>query len=219
MIDERALQDILYKEFAKIGKSLSSPKRIELLDLLIQGPKSVEELAQATTMSVANVSQHLRTLYNLQMVTSKKEGNYVIYSIKDQDVRNFLNNLHALAEKQFMEVKYIKEEFQNDRLGLQGLSPAKLDKWLKEDVVLLDVRPTTEYESNHIDGAISMPVDELEENVSSLPADQKIVVYCRGTYCLLSAEAANLLKKHDFTPYRLEFGVQEWEQYLQTIKK
>lgn len=220
MVNERILQDSLYGEFAKIGKCLSSPKRIELLDLLVQGPKSVDELAQATSMTVANVSQHLRTLYHSNMVTTKKEGNYVIYSIKDKEILDFLNHFHSLAEKQYMEVQQIKQEFLNSSLGFEGIPLEELDQWLTDDnVTFIDVRPTTEYESNHISGAQSIPLEELEERSVSFSKDQELIVYCRGTYCLLSAKAAEILEKQGLDVYRLEFGVQDWEKYQEQMKK
>lgn len=214
MTDERKLTDMLYQEFARIGKSLSSPKRLEILDLLSQGPKSVEELSQATTMSVANVSQHLRTLYNSRMVTSHKEGNYVIYELMDQGIADFLDTLHTLSEKQYMEVQRIKQEFLNANSRLDEISLEELSNRMeKGEVLLLDVRPETEYESNHIPGAISMPVEELGEKLSSLPKNKEIVAYCRGTYCLMATEAVEILHEQGIDASRLQEGVQDWYQY------
>src|SRR5690625_78348 len=170
MLNERNLKDLLYQEFARIGKSLSSPKRLEILDLLSQGPKSVEALSKATTMSVANVSQHLQTLYNSRMVKFQKEGNYVIYELADEAISDFINSLHTLSEKQFVEVQQIKQEFLNANLGMYGLSLSALkDRMEKGEVLLLDVRPKEEYENAHIRGAVSMPIEELREKISSLP--------------------------------------------------
>src|SRR5690625_2866024 len=218
MSDERKLTDLLYEEFARIGKSLSSPKRLEILDLLSQGPKSVEELSKATTMSVANVSQHLRTLYNSKMVTSHKEGNFVIYELMDEGFADFLETLHMLSEKQYMEVQQIKQEFLNadhdvDRISLEELN----ERMDNGEILLLDVRPRSEYESSHIPGAISIPVEELEEQYSTLPTDQEIVAYCRGTYCLMASRAVELLKEQGIYAYRLQEGVQDWYDYQEDI--
>ncbi|MEY8292470.1 metalloregulator ArsR/SmtB family transcription factor [Carnobacteriaceae bacterium 52-44] len=218
MSDERKLTDLLYEEFARIGKSLSSPKRLEILDLLSQGPKSVEELSKATTMSVANVSQHLRTLYNSKMVTSHKEGNFVIYELMDEGIADFLETLHMLSEKQYMEVQQIKQEFLNadhdvDRISLEELN----ERMDNGEILLLDVRPRSEYESSHIPGAISIPVEELEEQYSTLPTDQEIVAYCRGTYCLMASRAVELLKEQGIYAYRLQEGVQDWYDYQEDI--
>lgn len=213
MLNERNLRDLLYQEFARIGKSLSSPKRLEILDLLSQGPKSVDALAKSTAMSVANVSQHLKTLFNSRLVKFKKDGNYVIYELADEVITDFLNSLHALSEKQLMQVQQIKEEFLNNQLGLEGITLSELkDRMDKGEVLLLDVRPREEYEKSHIPGAVSIPIEELEEKLSSLPANFDVVAYCRGPYCLMSAEAVEILKAKGINAYRLEDGVREWQQ-------
>ncbi|MFJ6209527.1 ArsR/SmtB family transcription factor [Lysinibacillus sp. NPDC092081] len=213
MLNERNLKDLLYQEFARIGKSLSSPKRLEILDLLSQGPKSVDALAKNTEMSVANVSQHLKTLFNSRMVKFKKEGNYVIYELADEIISDFLITLHALSEKQLIQVQQIKDEFLNDQLGLEGITLSELlPRMEKGEVLLLDVRPKEEYEEAHIPGAISIPIEELEEKLASLPANCDVVAYCRGPYCLMSVEAVKILKSKGIKAFRMEQGVKEWLQ-------
>ncbi|MFD1068186.1 ArsR/SmtB family transcription factor [Oceanobacillus locisalsi] len=213
-MNERNLKDLLYQEFARIGKSLSSPKRLEILDLLSQGPKSVEVLSKITTMSVANVSQHLQTLNNARMVKYRKEGNYVIYELADVSISDFINSLHNLSEKQFAQVQQIKQEFLNANMGMAGVSFEELNKRMeKGEVLLLDVRPKEEYENGHIPGAVSIPVEELEEKLSSLPANQDVVAYCRGPYCLMSVEAVELLKSKGIHAYRFEKSVQDWNEF------
>lgn len=215
MLNERNLKDLLYQEYARIGKSLSSPKRLEILDLLSQGPKSVDTLAKSTAMSVANVSQHLKTLFNSRLVKFKKDGNYVIYELADEVISDFLNSLHALSEKQLMQVQQIKEEFLNDQLGLEGITLSELKERMdKGEVLLLDVRPKEEYEKSHIPGAVSIPIEELEDKLSSLPANFDVVAYCRGPYCLMSAEAVEILKAKGINAFRLEDGVREWQQIV-----
>ncbi|MEN1970092.1 metalloregulator ArsR/SmtB family transcription factor [Lentibacillus sp. N15] len=214
MLNERNLKNLLYQEFARIGKSLSSPKRLEILDLLSQGPKSVEALSKVTTMSVANVSQHLQTLYNSRMVKYQKNGNYVIYELADTAILDFLNSLHTLSEKQFVEVQQIKQEFLNANLGMDGVSLSELkDRMKKGEVLLLDVRPKEEYENAHISGAVSIPVEELREKLSSLPTNREVVAYCRGPYCLMSVEAVELLRSKGINAYRLEKSVQDWNEF------
>ncbi|MDX8363366.1 metalloregulator ArsR/SmtB family transcription factor [Cytobacillus sp. IB215316] len=214
MLNERNLKDMLYQEYARIGKSLSSPKRLEILDLLSQGPKSVDALAKCTTMSVANVSQHLKTLYNSKLVKFKKEGNFVIYELADEVISNFLISLHALSEKQYMQVQQIKEEFLNNQLDIEGITFIELkDRMEKGEVLLLDVRPKEEYEKAHIPGAVSCPIEELEAKLASLPAKSNVVAYCRGPYCLMSAKAVEILKEKGINAFRLEDGVREWEQF------
>ena len=218
--DERKLKDSLYQELARIGKSLSSPKRLEILDLLAQGPKSVEELSKATTMSVANVSQHLQTLHHSKMVTSHKEGNFVIYELIDEGVADFLETLHTLSEKQYMEIQQIKKEFLNadhdiDRISLEELN----ERMEKGEILLLDVRPQSEFENSHIPGAVSMPVEELEEKLRTLPTNQEIVAYCRGTYCLMATKAVELLKEQGLKAYRLQEGIQDWQEFQESSQK
>lgn len=218
MINERNLKDLLYQEFARIGKSLSSPKRLEILDLLSQGPKSVEALSKATSMSVANVSQHLQTLYNSRLVKFSKKGNYVIYELADEVISNFLDSLHSLSEKQLVQVQQIKQEFLNNQFGMEGVSLSELkDRMEKGEVLLLDVRPKEEYEEAHIPGAISIPIEELEEKLSSLPTDYDVVAYCRGPYCLMAVKAVELLKTKGVKAFRLEKSVYDWRQFVEEL--
>lgn len=213
-MNERNLRDLLYQEFARVGKSLSSPKRLEILDILSQGRKSVETLAKNTEMSVANVSQHLQTLLNARLVKFTKEGNFVIYELADDVIADFLSTLHALSEKQLIQVQQIKEAFFNEHLGIEGVTLAQLvTRMEKGEVLLIDVRPKEEFEKAHIPGAVSIPIEELEEQLSSLPTDFDIVAYCRGPYCLLSAQAVKMLKAKGINAFRLKEGVLEWKNF------
>ncbi|WP_141992092.1 metalloregulator ArsR/SmtB family transcription factor [Bacillus sp. B4EP4a] len=212
MFNERYLKDLLYQEFARIGKSLSSPKRLEILDILSQGPKSVEALSKAANMSVANVSQHLQTLANSRLVKFQKKGNYVIYELADAAISDFLTSLHTLSEKQFVQVQQIKKKFLNVNLEMDGISLSEIkDRMDKGEVILLDVRPMEEYEEAHIPGAVSMPIEELSEKLSTLPSNCDVVAYCRGCYCLMSVEAVELLRSKGFNAFRLEEGVHDWK--------
>jgi len=204
---------LLYQEFARIGKSLSSPKRLEILDILSQGPKSVDALAKSTDMSVANVSQHLKTLFNARLVKFSKEGNFVIYELADEVIAKFLTTLHALSEKQLIQVQQIKEEFFNEHLGIEGVTLVDLvTRMDKGEVLLLDVRPKEEFEQAHIPGAVSMPIEELEDQLATLPTHVDIVAYCRGPYCLMSAEAVKMLTAKGIKAFRLEEGVLDWQR-------
>ncbi|WP_019156538.1 ArsR/SmtB family transcription factor [Robertmurraya massiliosenegalensis] len=219
MQNERTLKDLLYQEFARIGKSLSSPKRLEILDILSQGPKSVEALSKATTMSVANVSQHLQTLSNSRLVKFQKQGNYVIYELADTAISDFLASLHTLSEKQFVEVQQIKQEFLNANLGMDGISLEALKERMENgEVLLLDVRPKEEYDVAHIPGAISMPMEDLKEKLASLPSNCDVVAYCRGPYCLMSVEAVELLKAHGLNAFRFEKSVHDWNQFESQLR-
>lgn len=214
LINERNLKDVLYGEFARIGKSLSSPKRLEILDLLSQGPKSVHSLSKITTMSVANVSQHMQTLLNANLVKFQKKGNFVIYELANEVISEFLMSLHTLSETQLAQVQQIKQEFMNANLGMDGISLEELNKRMeKGEVLLLDVRPKEEYEKAHIPGAVSLPVEKLREKLSSLPSNRDVIAYCRGPYCMMSAEAVELLKTKGINAYRLESSVHDWRQF------
>ncbi len=213
MVDERNLKDLLYQEFARIGKCLSSPKRLEILDILSQGPKSVEALAKNTDMSVANVSQHLKVLFNARLVIFKKEGNFVFYELANEIIADFLTTFHALSEKQLSQVQQIREEFLNNQLGLDGITLTDLaSRMNKGEVLLLDVRPKEEFEKAHIPGAVSIPIGELETHLASLPTNCDVVAYCRGPYCLMSAEAVKILKASGINAFRLEEGFRKWQQ-------
>nr|WP_233711603.1 metalloregulator ArsR/SmtB family transcription factor [Lederbergia citrisecunda] len=206
---------MLYQEFARIGKSLSSPKRLEILDLLSQSPKSVEGIAKSTGMTVANVSQHLQTLHNARLVNFKKQGNFVIYELANSAVSDFMGTLHQLSEKQLVEVQQIKKEFLNNHFEMEELSLPELKKRMeKGEVLLLDVRPKEEYEEAHIPGAVSIPIEELEDKLASLPSNCDVVAYCRGPYCLMSVKAVELLKTKGINALRLEKSVQDWNQFI-----
>jgi rhodanese-related sulfurtransferase len=213
--DERALKDMLYQEFARIGKCLSSPKRLEILDLLSQSPKSVEGIAKNTGMTVANVSQHLQTLHNARLVNFKKQGNFVFYELADSTVSDFITIFHNLSERQLVQVQQIKKEFLNNNFEMEGLSLPELKNQMENgEVLLLDVRPREEYEEAHIPDAVSIPIEELEEKLSSLPANIDVVAYCRGPYCLISVDAVELLKSKGINAFRLEKSVKDWMQFI-----
>lgn len=215
MAEERLLRDLLYQEFARIGKCLSSPKRLEILDLLSQSPKSVESIAKNTQMTVANVSQHLQTLHNAKLVNYKKQGNFVFYELADSAITDFMRTLHSLSEKQLVQVQQIQKEFQNKHLKMEGLSLIELKNRMDNgEVLLLDVRPKEEFDVAHIPGAISVPIEELEERLASLPSNCDVVAYCRGPYCLMSVEAVELLKTKGVNAFRLEQSVQDWNEFV-----
>ncbi|MDN4090027.1 ArsR/SmtB family transcription factor [Paenibacillus polymyxa] len=214
-MNERDFKDGLFTEYARIGKCLSSPKRLEILDILIQGPKSVEVLSKMTSMSIANVSQHLQTLYQAKLVQSKKQGNFVYYELSDSSVLHFLNSLYDLSEKQLIEVQHIKEQFLGQFSDVEGVTMEELAMRMeKGEVTLLDVRPRDEYETAHIPGAVSVPIEELAEQLSLLPADSKIVAYCRGPYCLMAVRAIELLQAHGFKARHLDKSVHDWNDFI-----
>lgn len=212
----RKWKDQFYQEFARIGKCLSSPKRLELIDLLAQGPKSVDQLAKNTAMSVANVSQHLQTLHEARLVRFIKKGNFVVYELADMSVANFMVSLHRLSENRLIEIQSLKTELLRDYKSMEPIAMEELMERLeKDEVFLLDVRPKEEYERGHIPGAVSIPIEELEKHLSALPANKEIVAYCRGPYCLMSAQAVEIMIRRGLKASRLEEGVHEWHHYFE----
>ena len=206
----RAFKDAIYEQFARIGKSVSSPKRLELLDLLCQGPRTVEVLAKESNLAVANASQHLQVLRAARLVAAEKEGLYVIYRLADQTVCEFFRTMRVLAESRLAEVHQIKRRFLEGRKGMEPVDRnALLELVRKGAVTVLDVRPVEEYNAAHIPGAISIPLKELQLRLLDLPRDQEIVAYCRGPYCVLSIQAVEMLRSRGFQAVRLEEGIQD----------
>jgi len=207
----RRFKDAIFEQFARIGKAVSSPKRLELLDILCQGERTVESLAKETGLTVANASQHLQVLRAARLIEAEKMGLYVTYRLADQMVCEFFISMRVLAEKRLAEVEQIKRQFLE---GRKGMEPVDRDALLKRvcegTVTVLDVRPPEEFQAGHIPGAISIPLKELKRRLSKMPSDQEIVAYCRGPYCVLSIQAVELLRKKGFNAVRLEEGIQDW---------
>lgn len=207
----RAFKDAIYEQFARIGKAVSSPKRLELLDLLCQGERTVEVLAKESSLTVANASQHLQVLRAARLVETEKEGLFVIYRLSDQTVCEFFLAMRVLAQSRLAEVEQIKRQFLEGKEGMEPVDRTALIERVRQGAVtVLDVRPVEEYITAHIPGAISIPLKELEHHLSELPRDQEIVAYCRGPYCVLAIQAVEILRSKGFKAVRLEDGVQDW---------
>jgi rhodanese-related sulfurtransferase len=207
----RQFKDAIYEQFSRIGKAVSSPKRLEMLDLLCQGEKTVETISTETGLTLANTSQHLQTLKAARLVDAEKEGLYVKYRLADEMVCEFFRAMRVLAENRLAEVDMIKRRFLE---GREGMEPVNRDDLLKRviegGVTVLDVRPVDEYRTGHIPGALSVPLGHLKELLSKLPKDQEIVAYCRGPYCVLAVQAVDMLREKGFNAIRLEESVQDW---------
>ncbi len=207
----RRFKDEIYEQFSRIGKAVSSPKRLELLDILCQGERTVEALAKETGLTVANASQHLQVLRTARLVETEKMGLYVTYRLADQMVCEFFLSMRVLAEKRLAEVEQIKRQFLE---GREGMEPVDRDALLKRvrdgEMTVLDVRPSEEYQAGHIPGAISIPLKELELRLAKLPRDHEVVAYCRGPYCVLAIQAVEVLRAKGFHAVRLEEGIQDW---------
>jgi rhodanese-related sulfurtransferase len=207
----RAFKDAIYEQFARIGKAVSSPKRLELLDILCQAPRTVEVLAKETGLTVANASQHLQVLRATRLVETEKEGLFVIYRLADQAVCEFFRTMRVLAESRLAEVEQIKRQFLEGREGMQPVNREALLGLVREGAVtVLDVRPAEEFNVGHVAGAISIPLNELQLRLSDLPRDQEIVAYCRGPYCVLSVQAVEMLRERGFKAVRIEEGIQDF---------
>jgi len=208
---KRTFKDLLYEQFARIGKALSNGHRLELLEVLAQGEHSVETLAQETGMSVANASQHLQVLRAAQLVDVRRQGIYIYYRLADERVFALWQAMREVGEARIAEIDRIVQTYLHDRSLLQPISAAELLRRLTEgNVILLDVRPAEEYAAGHLPDALSIPVADLEARLSELPQDREIVAYCRGPYCVFADEAVALLRTNGYRARRLEQGLPDW---------
>jgi rhodanese-related sulfurtransferase/DNA-binding MarR family transcriptional regulator len=211
---KRMFKDRVYEQLARIGKAVASPQRLELLDLLSQAPRTVENLAQEVHLTVANTSRHLQVLRAARLIEAEKEGVFVRYHLADEAVADFFRSLRVLAASRLAELDQITRQFFKNRDPLEPIDrKALLARARKGLVTVLDVRPTVEYRSGHIAGAISIPLAELKGRLAELPRDQDIVAYCRGPYCVLAAQAVELLQEHGFRAVRLEDGTADWQAH------
>ena len=209
---KRQFKDALYNQFARIGKALANPHRLELLELLAQGERNVEELAREAGLPIANASQHLQALRVAQLVEVRREGLYAYYRLADEQVFRVWQALRELGELQLAELNQLVQTFLHDRSPLQLISATELHQRLEEgSVLVLDVRPAVEFRAGHLPHARSIPIEELETRLHELPREQEIVAYCRGPYCLFADEAVTLLQKHGYQARRLVEGLPDWQ--------
>ncbi len=211
---DRRLTESIFEQIARIGKAVASPKRLEILDLVSQAPRTVDELAKATATSQAGMSQHLRALREANLVKSERDGTFVRYQIADYTVADFYRTLRALAVTHLAELDRITSEYFTGQEPVEPLDRKKLLQRVRNDeVIIIDVRPVDEYESGHLRGAISIPLDELETRVAELPQDREIVAYCRGPYCVWSGQAVEFLRENGFSATHLRDGVLDWRAH------
>ncbi len=212
LIDDRNFKDGLYEQFARIGHALSTPKRLEILDLLGQGERSVEVLAREANLSIPNASQHLKVLRSARLVDSRRDGAFVYYRLADSAVWRLWAALRDLGELRLTEIGELVRSLATDE-GLELVNRATLWRLAQDgQVIVLDVRPAVEYEAGHIPGAVSVPLDDLEQKLSEIPREQPVVAYCRGPYCVLAVQAVELLRQHGFSARRLQDGFPEWRE-------
>lgn len=206
-----ATKDHLYEQVARIGKALASPKRLELIDLLCQGEKTVELLATQARISLKLASAHLRELRDCQLVETRREGKYVLYRLAGPSVADLWVNLRSEAEERLVELQLALASLAEHKDDLEGLDRAAILKKARAgEVVVLDVRPGEEFATAHLPHARSLPVDELKKRLDELPKGVPVVAYCRGPFCVMAKEAVDLLRKKGYRAFHLTDGVAEW---------
>jgi rhodanese-related sulfurtransferase/DNA-binding HxlR family transcriptional regulator len=203
-------KDALFEAIALMGKAFASPRRLELLDLLAQGPRNVDELARASGQSTANASQHLKALHAAGMVTRSREGTSVRYSLAGDEALRLWLALRDASVSQLAEVERAAREYLGDDVDAIGRDEL-IARLRKGDIVLVDVRPAEEFAAGHISGARSIPIDELEGRLAELPADREVVAYCRGPFCAYAHQAVRHLNAAGRDARRLEEGWPEWK--------
>ncbi len=213
-MSERQVRDLLYAQVARIGKAVSSPKRLELIELLAQEEKSVEQLASGAEISVKLASAHLKELRMAHLVEARREGKNVYYRLAGDAVADFLVTIRTLAEDRLLE---LRAALANLAEHLHDLTPMSREEILnlarRGEVMVLDVRPETEYAAGHIPYAQSMPLSEVQKRLADLPRDKPVVAYCRGPFCLMAKEAVEYLNRQGYRAIRLEDGVAEWRAH------
>jgi rhodanese-related sulfurtransferase len=208
----REFKDQLHEQFARIGKAFSSPRRTEILDLLAQGEKTVETIAEQTALTVKNASAHLRELRSARLVETRKEGTYVFYRLAGDRVFRVLREMQALARDRLAEVEHVARLYFERRDELEPCSAEDLRRRMRNgEVTILDVRPEDEYRAAHLQGAISMPVQELERRIAELPRTREIIAYCRGPWCVYAADAVETLRKAGYQARRMGEGLPDWK--------
>ena len=210
---DRAAKAALFDAFARVAKALASGRRIELVDVLANGERTVEALAGEVGLSVANTSQHLQILRQAGLVGSRRQGTSVHYRLAGPEVFELWRTLRTLAASRLAEVERLAVAYLGGCDDLEPVTREELARRLEDgdDLVVLDVRPAAEYAAGHLPGAVSIPVGELRRRLAELPADREVVAYCRGPYCAFAHEAVELLRDEGFAARRLEDGLPEWQ--------
>lgn len=211
MSGHRQFKDALYAQFARIGHALASPKRIELLDLLGQGEKTVELLAEQCATPIKNTSAHLRVLRQARLVDTRRDGTYVNYRLADDDVLRLLRTVETLGHQRLADVQQVVQQFVDRRDQLAPVTLKELRRLVREgEVTVVDVRPAEEFAAGHIPGAISIPMADLKRRVRDIPREREVIAYCRGRYCVYSLDAVTLLRRNGYRARRAEEGLPDW---------
>ena len=214
------LKQQIYSQVARIGKVVCHGHRLELLEYLAQGERTVEALAKLTGLSVANTSQHLRVMRQSGLVEARKDGLYVYYSLADDEIVRLLSSMRRLAESHLADVDRLVRAYLTVKDELEPIPRRELlERARKGMVTVLDVRPPEEYASGHVPGAVNVPLKDLAKRLKQLPRDQEIVAYCRGPHCVLAFEAVARLREKGFRARRLQDGFPEWRQAGLPVEK
>ncbi len=211
MPDQR-VKGQLFDQFARIGKALASGRRIEILDILANGERTVDALAEQLHQTIANTSQHLQILRDAGLVSSRREGTFISYALAAPEVYDFWTSLRSLAANRLADVERLVAAYVGSRDGLEPVNRQELYRRLRagDRLVVLDVRPKDEFDAGHLPGAVSMPLAELERRLKQLPKNKEVVAYCRGPYCAFAPEAVRVLNKRGYRARQLEDGFPEW---------
>jgi rhodanese-related sulfurtransferase len=208
----REFKNQLHEQFARIGKAFSSPRRLEILDLLAQGEKPVEAIAEQTALSIKNASAHLRELRSARLVETRREGTYVFYRLAGDRVFRVLRQIQGLARERLAEVDDVARLYIEHRDELEPCDAEELRRRMRAgEVTVVDVRPEDEYRSGHLEGAISIPVQELERRIAELPRTREVIAYCRGPYCVYAAESVETLRNAGYRVRRMAEGLPDWK--------
>lgn len=209
---ENTFKSDLFTQFARVGKALSNANRLELLEFLAQGSRSVESLANVAKLSIANTSQHLQQLRQSGLVTNRKEGLKVYYSLSGDDVIALLDSLRDVAERHLSDVDKLVNTYLTAKDSLDPIPASELIEKIKQDLVtVLDVRPKEEFEAGHVQGAINIPIEELQQHLKDFEPGQEVIAYCRGPHCILAFDAVAQLRQEGLQARRLENGFPEWK--------
>lgn len=210
-MSSKGFKQLLFDQFARVAKALGNGYRLELLEFLAQGERSVESLAQVSRLSIANTSQHLQRLRQAGFVQTRMDGHKVLYSLSGSEIIELLNLLRRVAENNLAEVDRLVQTYLTAKDDLEGIAAEDLISRAEAgEITIIDVRPELEYRAGHVPGAINMPLQELEKRSQAFSPTMEIVAYCRGPYCVLAFEAVERLRKKGFKAARLEGGLPEW---------
>jgi DNA-binding transcriptional ArsR family regulator/rhodanese-related sulfurtransferase len=211
-MSHRAFKTAINEQLARVAKAIANPHRLEIIDVLAQGERNVDDIARETDLTVANASQHLGALREAHLVTTRKEGLYVYYRLSNPTIYQLLQVIRDVAEHQLAEVDRIIDAYLHNRDTLEPITSRELAARLTDaDLIILDVRPSEEYQQGHIAGAQSIPVDELAQRIIELPSKHEIVAYCRGPYCVFADEAVEILQAHGYPVRRMREGYPDWQ--------